>query len=59
MGVTRRPPTYAGAVLHHTDQKGPNILTGSVLYMKVTAWWTILGWTQKLTVNRNVELLSH
>ena len=23
-------PTSARAVLHHTDQKGPNILTGSV-----------------------------
>ena len=23
-------PTSARAILHHTDQKGPNILTGSV-----------------------------
>ena len=23
-------PTSAGAILHHTDQKGPNILKGSV-----------------------------
>ena len=27
-------PTYARAILHHTDQKGPNILTGSVLTLK-------------------------
>ena len=25
-------PTSARAILHHTDQKGPNILTGSVYY---------------------------
>ena len=42
-------PTSARAVLHHTDQKGPNILTGSVftfsiiiisdlvLFMKITS----------------------
>ena len=24
------PPTSARAILHHTDQKGPNILMGSV-----------------------------
>ena len=23
-------PTYTRAILHHTDQKGPNILKGSV-----------------------------
>ena len=25
-------PTFARAILHHTDQKGPNILKGSVVY---------------------------
>ena len=32
-------PTSAGAILHHTDQKGPNILTGSVLCCDIAIYY--------------------
>ena len=32
MGIGNDMPTSARAILHHTDQKGPNILKGSVNY---------------------------
>ena len=41
-------PSFARAVLHHTDQKGPNILTGSVSQKKIDC--TVL-FTYLLTVS--------
>ena len=37
-------PTYARAILHYTDQKGPNILKGSVVAN-----------TRRLVVGRKVD----
>ena len=35
MGIGNDMPTSARAILHHTDQKGPNILKGSVYLLFV------------------------
>ena len=41
-------PTSARAILHHTDQKGPNILTGSVLLFQVLKISRQIKWVERL-----------
>ena len=47
-------PTSARAILHHTDQNGPNILTGSVVFEA-----SRVAWAMQLTAtddcNMNME----